>query len=156
MLRTQPSSADSFRITRIYSTQCTTTQHWQSGWVWGKLELLGKSICKQCFNLKCCIFSNKNTRQNNSIFPNSSFKNSLIVLACWTVFILSRELKELVIKQWLQGWWVFLLGRTRSTCSKNWRKDQGEEDNGYCACFILHPTLFLGILSNYLWSVCTV
>lgn len=40
MLRTQPSSANSFRITRIYLTQCTTTQLWQSGWVWGEFKLL--------------------------------------------------------------------------------------------------------------------
>lgn len=90
MLQTQPSLANSFRITRIYSTQCTTIQPWQSGWVWGMLELLGKMICKQLFSLKG-IFSNKNARIQYFQIPfkqneMTCFKNSLIVSACWTVF----------------------------------------------------------------------
>lgn len=130
MLRTQLSLANSFRITRIYSTQCTIIQPWQSGWVWGMSELLGKMVCKQLFSLKG-IFSNKNARIQYFQIP---FKQNEM-----TCFIPCQELKELAVKQWLKGWRVFFLCRTRSIYSKNWRKDRGEEHNGYCACFILHP-----------------
>lgn len=166
-LRTQPSSADSFRITRIYSTPCTTTQPCRSGWVWGGAEWNGFRPALKWFEIK------NTTRKYLMKYFQRALVSSVFLSAgvwfwsqfCffwqqqtnkrkrrrWSIpawlfwpeepfFIPPLERKELGVKCNLRAE-VFFLCRTKSVCSKNWREDQGD-DNGYSACFVFFPSSF--------------
>lgn len=122
-LRTQPSSADSFRITRIYSTPCTTTQPWQSGWVWRRTEL---NDFQSTFIFEG-LYSNKNRlglwsmkyfqfwshfcflwrQQKNKTKRRHWSKTARLFWPERQFFIRPLEQKQLAVKQWLTGWSVF-------------------------------------------------